>query len=147
MITILQTANYSLTFNNDVLVSAKCNVTKRFVKRSIALVEYQAVQQVEQAELAMAEQAVKSLTTQAVKTSVVAATKILFSASIMTTLTILFVVLFTGLFFAFFAASTGNIYVKGFLVTSIVCVTCGGLGLYLLGEFNTVKKQLTKVIV
>lgn len=135
----IKTANYSLTFNNDVLVSAKCNVTKRFVKRSIAMTEYHY-------ELAMAEQAVKSLTAQAVKTVTIEATKILFSASIMTTLTILFVVAFAGLFFAFFAASSGNIYVKGFLLTVIVCVTCGGLGLYLLGEFNTVKKQLQGVI-
>lgn len=131
-VTVTKTANYSLTFNNDVLVSAKCNVTKRFVKRSIALVEYHY-------ELAMAEQAAKTVT--------IAATKILFSASIMTTLTILFVVLFTGLFFAFFAASTGNIYVKGFLVTFITTVSCGGIGLYLIDQFHTVKKQLKGVIV
>lgn len=138
MITVIKTANYSLTFNNDVLASAKCLLTGRFVKRSIALAEHQAAQQVEQA--------VESLTTYVVKTTVVAASKILFSASIMTTLTILFIVAFAGLFLAFFAASSGNVYMRGFLMTFIVTVVCGGIGLYLLDQFNTVKNQLQKVI-
>lgn len=130
-IVTIKTANYNLTFNNDVLASAKCLLTGRFVKRSIAMTEYHT-------ELAMVSEATKLAT--------IAASKILFSASIMTTLTILFVVLFTGLFFAFFASSTGNIYVKGFLVTFITTVSCGGIGLYLIDQFNTVKKQLKGVI-
>lgn len=144
-IVTIKTANYSLTFNNDVLASAKDLVTGRFVKRSIAMAEYRA-EAVRKCELVMAEQAVKSLASEAVKTTVVAASKILFSASIMTTLTILFVVLFAGLFFAFFAASTGNIYVKTFLMLFIAFVSSGGIYLFIADKLIDVKKQLTKVI-
>lgn len=133
-IVTIKTTNYSLTFNNDVLVSAKCLLTGRFVKRSIALAEYQAARQVE-----------LSAVSEAVKTVTLAASKVLFSASIMTTLTILFIVLLAGLFLTFFAASTGNVYVKGFLMTFIAVVSCGGIGLHLLDQFNTVKKQLKAV--
>lgn len=129
-IVTIKTANYTLTFNNDVLVSAKDLVTGRFVKRPIAMAEHEA-------ELAMV--------SQAVKTTVVAATKILFSASIMTTLTILFVVLFTGLFFAFFAASTGNIYVKTFLMLFIAFVSSGGIYLFIADKLIDVKKQLKAI--
>lgn len=130
MITIKQTANYLLTFNNNELASAKDLNTGRFVKRSIALAEYEA-------EMALASQVVKTVT--------LTAAKILLSESIMSALTILFALSFAGLFVAFFAASSGNIYVKGFLLTVITCVSCGGIGLYLIEQFNTVKKQIQDI--
>ena len=130
MITTTQTTNYSLTFNNDVLVSAKELTTGRFVKRSIAMTEYDA-------ELALASQAVKLVT--------VAVSKVLFSASFTAALTILFVAAFSGLLLAFFAASNGNIYAQGFIVTLIASVTCGAIGLVVADQVTETKKKLQTI--
>lgn len=129
-ITTTQTQNYSLTFNNDVLVSAKDLTTGRFVKRSIAMTEYEA-------ELALASQAVKLVT--------VVASKLLFSASFTASLTILFVAAFSGLLLAFFAASNGNIYAQGFIMTLIASVTCGAIGLVVVDQVAETKKKLQTI--
>lgn len=131
MITTTKTTNYSLTFNNDVLVSAKDLTTGRFVKRSIAMTEYEA-------ELSAASEATKLVT--------VAASKVLFSASFTTSLTILFVAAFSGLLLAFFAASNGNIYAQGFIMTLIASVTCGAIGLVVADQVTETKKKLLGVI-
>ncbi len=138
MITTTQTTNYSLTFNNDVLVSAKDLTTGRFVKRSIAMTEYEAeMLQTAQAEL---------LASQAVKLVAVAASKVLFSASFTASLTILFVAAFSSLLLAFFAASNGNIYAQGFIMTLIASVTCGAIGLVVADQVAETKKKLLGVI-